>query len=130
MKESGQLEEDGRGFIVLELLGKSLKDILQRRRKAFSLKTICQIGIQMVLTQNLYFQVKRIQDFHSLGYVHLDIKPDNILLSQDGRTLHLIDFSVSKTYICEGGEHIGLSKARNFVGNIVFASKNAFKRLG
>jgi len=43
--------------------------------------------------------IKRLQVFHSLGYVHGDIKPANIMFGRGKykNTLYLIDFGLSKT---------------------------------
>lgn len=38
-------------YLILELLGKSLKDVTREIKKVFSMKTVCQIGIQMVRIQ-------------------------------------------------------------------------------
>lgn len=54
-----------------------------------------------------------IADLHdkNVGFIHLDIKPDNIMLksddlsSSDSSLIYLIDFSVSKKYIDERGFH-------------------------
>jgi serine/threonine protein kinase len=45
----------------------------------------------------------RLEDLHSLGFVHLDIRPENIVLaaekSEDGELdLYLVDFSESKRW--------------------------------
>ena len=120
--ESGILN-DKTYFIVMNKLGKSLKDIASEHKKTFSLRTICLIGAQMI---------ERLEDFHSLGMVHADIKPDNVLLGsnnprdRDHNVLYLIDYGLSQFYINEEGEHRPIGRAKRFVGNIGFASKNAF----
>ena len=48
--------------------------------------------------------------------------------SVESSFIHLIDFGISKYYIVNGA-HIKRKKKRFFSGNIVFASKNAFKGL-
>ena len=59
------------------------------------------------------------------------MKPDNMILGfNNDREIHLLDFSVSKKYVLPTGEHVPRSEAENFVGHIVFASKNQFRRLG
>ena len=55
----------------MELLGLSLKDILKRSKKHFSTKCVMTIGIQML---------DRLEKFHDEGFIHCDIKPDNILI--------------------------------------------------
>ena len=70
---------------------------------------------------------------HSLGYLHLDIKPENILLgsdiskSRENATLYLIDFGISKKFILSNGDHIPSKDGIEFSGNLVFASKTAFE---
>lgn len=74
---------------------------------------------------------------HGLGYLHLDIKPDNILLGstnesdQNYSILHLIDFGISKRYFDSSTQkHIPQKHGLQFQGNIVFASKTAFEGKG
>lgn len=73
----------------------------------------------------------RLQTLHELGYLHCDIKPDNLLVAQDYSTslektsIYLIDFGVSKIYLDDRLDHIPFRKNVNFHGNAVFASENA-----
>ncbi len=40
---------------------------------------------------------QRLRDLHSIGILHNDIKPNNILFDKEGgRILYLIDFGLSK----------------------------------
>ena len=61
------LQED---FFVMERLGVSLVDILKRNRLKFSYDQVIPLGVQLIST---------IEKYHELGYVHCDLKPDNIL---------------------------------------------------
>lgn len=69
---------------------------------------------------------------HKAGYLHLDLKPDNIVLSSNdmrnqlSSIVCLIDFGISKPYLDENFEHIPYRENVPFVGNFLFASKNAF----
>ncbi len=46
------------------------------------------IGIQII---------QRLRDLHSIGIIHNDIKPNNILINKEnGELLYLIDFGLSK----------------------------------
>lgn len=52
------------------------------------------------------------RNLHSIGLLHLDIKPDNILISSedfqnaDSSIISLIDFGISKFYINADKRHI------------------------
>lgn len=59
--------------------------------RCLSVPSAVQIGIQLT---------KLIRDIHKLGYLHLDIKPDNILIDKNiGTHLCLIDFGISEKYL-------------------------------
>jgi eukaryotic-like serine/threonine-protein kinase len=73
-------------FIVMELFSEiNLKQALRRGPEplAFKLSSIVEQAAEA-----LYY-------FHSKGYVHCDIKPDNLLLSREYE-VKLIDFTISK----------------------------------
>ena len=58
-------------FIVQNRLGKTLSDIFMESRRRLRKADVLKIGVQLL---------KAIQRLHSIGYLHLDIKPDNILI--------------------------------------------------
>lgn len=62
-----------------------------------------------------------------MGYIHLDLKPDNILVGQPkSGKLHIIDYGISEKYMDEYGNHVK-PKSKNYVyGNLIYMSKNAF----
>lgn len=69
-----------------------------------------------------------IKKLHEIGYVHLDIKPDNILIETSDFTcprsllVSLIDFSASRKFVDPiTGIHIKKIH-KDFVGNIAFSS--------
>jgi serine/threonine protein kinase len=68
---------------------------------------------------------------HNLGYVHNDIKPDNILLGSRDRTriesseIVLIDFGITKSYKSPSMHHIEEQGDQGFKGNLFFSSHNA-----
>ena len=80
--------------------------------------------------------MERLERFHNLGVVHLDIKPDNIVLgssdphSPEYNMLYLIDYGLSQEYLTKEGYHRKVAKAKRFVGNVGFASKHAFNKIG
>lgn len=77
----------------------------------------------------------RLETMHTKGFLHLDLKPQNILLGSSSRKnqgsskIFLIDFGVSKTFLDESGLHLPKIKGVPFGGNMLFASPNAFRNL-
>ncbi|MCE3017773.1 MAG: serine/threonine-protein kinase [Pirellula sp.] len=73
-------------FIVLELFSEiNLKQALRRGPEPISYMLTSMVE---QIVESLYY-------FHSKGYVHCDIKPDNILVNRDGM-IKLIDFTIAK----------------------------------
>ena len=78
-----------KNYLIMELLGQSLDKLYSICKKNFDLKTIIQIGIQMI---------ERIEFIHSKGIIHRDIKPANFLigLKKKKNIIYLIDYGLSK----------------------------------
>ncbi|MEM8831677.1 MAG: serine/threonine-protein kinase [Cyanobacteria bacterium P01_G01_bin.19] len=82
-------EENNTAYMVMEYLqGKTLAQILKQRRgklsEAESIAYIIRIGEALEL-------------LHSSQFLHRDIKPDNIMLADDGRIV-LIDFGAARDF--------------------------------
>ena len=103
-----------------------MKDILKQNKRHFTIKCIITIGIHLL---NL------LERLHSIGYIHCDIKPDNIMIGDHQQNpneinkLYLVDFSFSQKYIDENGNHFPLKTGLPFKGNVIFSSKNVFKQV-
>ena len=68
-------------ILVESLLGPNLKKLFAFCENHFPIITVCYIVIEII---------SRIQDYHSKGYVHRNIKPSNMLwgiFSQDSNEL-------------------------------------------
>eukprot|EP00347_Sterkiella_histriomuscorum_P003505 403364043 len=120
---------EGHYFIVMQKLGRSLFDCIKERERLFSKKTVLQIGIQLLrVISNLHDK--------NVGYIHLDIKPDNIVIQSNDLTscesslLNLLDFSVSKKYIDDKGFHLENFEIDEFNGNITYASLYQMQKQG
>tara|TARA_B110000285_G_C14935617_1_gene519421 strand:+ start:199 stop:663 length:465 start_codon:yes stop_codon:yes gene_type:complete len=64
-------EIDGKSYIVMERFGTSLTSHLQEnnKRELLSIESTTLIGVQVL---------KLLEQLHEAGYVHGDLKPDNI----------------------------------------------------
>ena len=74
----------------MQLVGNDLDEIMMRSAKGkFSVKTSLMIGLQVI---------DRIQALHKIGYLHRDIKPDNLTigLDQNSTMIYLIDFGLAR----------------------------------
>jgi casein kinase I homolog HRR25 len=61
-----------------------------------------------------------IERLHDCGFIHCDIKPDNILLAGDNMKalksseIVLIDFGLARNYLGLGEEHIEMKSSQKF----------------
>ena len=82
-------EENNTAYMVMEYLqGKTLAELLLQRRgklsEAQALEYIVTVG-------------KALEILHQSQFLHRDIKPDNIMLAEDGRVV-LIDFGAARDF--------------------------------
>ena len=72
--------------------------------------------------------LERLKALHALGYVHNDLKPENMVVGHtDPSTIHLIDFGLATKFREEDNSHIPKSQATIFNGNVLFASPHKAK---
>jgi serine/threonine protein kinase len=91
---------------------------VSRGRNRYNLKKAIEAGLSIL---------ERLEEFHNLGNIHCDLKPNNIMFGTGDLEdkLYLIDFGVSKRYLDSSGKHIPYQKVP-FEQNEWFASPNAF----
>lgn len=81
-------EESGYRFLVLQLLGPSLKKLREDRRRAFTLQEVCRIGTKLI---------DCLEVLHQNKYVHCDLKPANVAVGlHNEEDIYLIDFGLAK----------------------------------
>ena len=112
----GYLETVDYNIMVMELLGKSLENLFQENDKQFPMKFICKLAIDITTI---------IEKFHSRGFIHRDIKPNNFLFNNGNKLeqIYLMDFGLSKQYIHDG-EHNDIKFERSLIGTARYASMN------
>ena len=99
-------EENGTAYYAMEYIdGQSLSDVVKKRGK---LPEAEAVGYIRQVAEALKY-------VHSLNRLHLDIKPGNIMLGEDGKAV-LIDFGASKHYDDETGENTSTLLAINTKG--------------
>ena len=112
--------EDEYNFLVMELMGPSLENLLYRSNKRFTLKTVLMLMDQMI---------ERIEFVHSKHLLHRDIKPDNFCMgiNSEKNQLYLLDFGLAKKYVLPNGMHIPYKDGKNLTGTARYASINTHK---
>ncbi|MDO4211115.1 MAG: bifunctional serine/threonine-protein kinase/formylglycine-generating enzyme family protein [Bacteroidales bacterium] len=99
-------EENGTAYYVMDFIdGQSLGDILKVRG---ALPEAEAVGYVRQVADALKY-------VHSLNRLHLDIKPGNVMLDSDNRTI-LIDFGASKHYDDGTGENTSTLMGMNTPG--------------
>ena len=81
----------GSRVLVLELLGVNLLELFAECGHHFSLKTVLLITLQML---------DRLETLHSVGYVHRDIKPQNVMIGRgpNSSIFYLVDFGLASQF--------------------------------
>lgn len=107
-------------YLVIDLLDHSLQSIKEMHKHILSKEIIFNIGIQLI---------KILEGIHSMGIVHRDIKPQNILFDKDRKNLYLIDFGLAKKIINNSNNnsrsiHIKERKITNIIGSPNYISIN------
>ena len=102
-------------YLVMQKLGKSLKSMFVENDMFFDMNTVSNIAVQI-----LY----RLQELHNKGWLHQDIKPENILIDEyRGEKLYLIDYGTSGRWWDEHSlKHIPKEPSKKIVGTARYSS--------
>jgi eukaryotic-like serine/threonine-protein kinase len=85
-------EEDGRQYIVFEFVeGENLKELIERTG-ALPVRDGLELALQMA---------RALGFAHDRGLIHRDVKPQNVLLNEDGRA-KMTDFGIARSVDVEG----------------------------
>jgi serine/threonine protein kinase len=101
--------------LVLDRLGKNMETL----RDESPLEHLSYKHVSMIADRTLAL----LERFHDNGFVHRDLKPDNILTGPRGNGFYLIDFGLSK-YIRDpvSGGHIPAQRGKHLTGTPRYAS--------
>jgi serine/threonine protein kinase len=86
------------GFIIMELCKCNLSKIIHNKEYKLSDKLKLDYSIQIA---------SGLKYMHSKKIAHRDVKPHNLLLSLDEKTIKICDFGTSKRFDCIGNSIVG-----------------------
>lgn len=99
----------GHHFLASEILGPSVQNLLEYCGNGFDVKSIVMIARKTMLC---------LEQMHIRGLIHHDIKPHNMVLSDKGNKLYLIDFGLSQLIDPN-------AQTQRFAGTLQFAAHTA-----
>lgn len=102
--------------MAMELLGPSIEGLTNVCGGHLELPTVLVLAVQMI---------ERVEAFHSKGYLHRDIKPDNFSIGRGDKNkiAYIIDYGLVKKYRNpKTKSHIPLKKNKKLTGTARYAS--------
>ncbi|MEU4325041.1 serine/threonine-protein kinase [Nonomuraea dietziae] len=81
------VQEGGHPWIIMELVRSRTLGSLVRERGPLEPARVAEIGLEILAA---------LRAAHAVGVLHRDVKPDNVLLAEDGRAV-LTDFGIATT---------------------------------
>jgi len=108
--------DDGSYYMVWEFIDGTNIQKWMTQHGAMPPRLTVEIAIQALMG---------LDHLHSMGLIHRDVSPENIMLSQDhhGKLLvKVIDFGIAKSLASEGESGQGLTQTGMFLGKLKYAS--------
>ena len=98
-----RLDNEFRGFLVFP--EDNTRDLLKYVRNELYKNASPQTmkSVQLELLEISRQMCLAVQALHSLGVIHADVKPSNMLYNPQAKTIRLIDFGISCTTLVESG---------------------------
>lgn len=110
----GYKEKDSKCMMEMKRLKISLGEIMERISGVMDNYSVKNLLKKLII--NLRF-------IHEFGVCHGDIKPDNIMLSDDYRKVYFVDFGLYRQYK-SGKKHLEYKEGVSPSGTLRFMSKN------
>ncbi|KAM3071101.1 serine/threonine protein kinase [Clarireedia jacksonii] len=115
-------EECDYNVMVFELLGPNLEDLFNYCGRQFSLRTVLMLADQLI---------RRFQYIHSKGFIHQDVKPENLLMGRGtrGNIVYITDTGLAESFTDEAARRYGRRPEREgpVLGTARYASINAHR---
>lgn len=114
-----RMTENGKEMIIMEALGEDLDTMVHRRRgRVLDEVKTADIGYQLL---------KALKGLHDAGFVHRDLKPDNVLLGlKDPDSVYLIDLGIAKSFKDSRG-HVERGRDQGIVSATIFGPRVAHR---
>lgn len=106
------ISDEKYNFLIMKRLFMSLGDVQKKLNENFDEYSIRNIAKRLI--EILKFT-------HKNNICHCDIKPENIMISQDFQNIYLIDYGLSK-YFIKNGKHIPFKTDINNGGTLRYMS--------